>query len=83
MYTATFTLSQASLEAPIVSSVSFTPRIDLEEDDSVPAAYFVMSELVEAYLEATGVLDENGEFDEDEVHATLNIDMTERNTTKH
>lgn len=81
-YVATLTLTQDGLEGDVMSSLKFSPLIDGSEADDdgaidIPAAYALMAVAVQAYLEAANILGPDGEIlDEDEAHATMNIDAS-------
>lgn len=74
-YSVSFTLSQDSLESPVVSSLQFTT---LSTDDVNPLCYDQMGWLVQQWMFATGMTDEKGNLIDDdkepeaEVTARLN-----------
>ena len=61
-FKATFTLSQEGLEGDIVSELTFEPLVDQSNVDEAPAAYEMMAFLVQQYLYAAGVIDEEGDL---------------------
>lgn len=85
-YKATLTLTQNGLDGDVESFLEFEPTIKLDNLESmntegqlpIPAAYFHMANLFQAFLESEGILDANGQIiDEDEAHLSVNINASD------
>jgi hypothetical protein len=77
-FVATFQLSQDGPDGEVHSVLTFDPKVN-ETGDNAPGAYELMAYLAQCYLEATGVIDENGDLiDPETFHRNTLINVRER-----
>jgi hypothetical protein len=77
-FVATFQLSQDGPDGEVHSVLTFDPKVN-ETGDNAPGAYELMAYLAQCYLEATGVIDQDGNLiDADSFHRNTLINVRER-----
>ena len=59
IYTATFTLTQEGMDGDVVSSLTCSPELDVDNPAFVHVA---MSEIGQLFLYRAGIIDKNGEL---------------------
>ena len=58
-YSATFTLTQEGMDGDVISSLKYSPEIDVDNPAFVHVA---MSEIGQLFLYRAGIIDKNGEL---------------------